>query len=73
MQWYYVATLAVYVVVEAANATEAREIGRRKLISIFEREGLNESAVVIKTVRLATSDEVSDYREEMSDRALARG
>jgi hypothetical protein len=61
MPTYYVATMARYVLVEAENESQARERGRRALneqyADLRERLGRN-VPIEIRTIRLATEDEV---------------
>jgi hypothetical protein len=61
MIWYYVATLARYVLVEAGNEWEARERGYAALNELYadirQRLGCG-MRVEIRTVRPATEDEV---------------
>ena len=59
MPMCYVATLATYVVVEAANEADARRVGHEAL------QALNPGRTApleIRTVRLATPDEVDLHR-----------
>jgi hypothetical protein len=62
---YYVATLANYVLVNAANETDARELGRAALVELTGNATPN-----IRTIRLATDDEIelSRWHHEMLDR-----
>lgn len=60
MTTYYVATLARYVLVDAANKEDAVEKGRQALHALYPdiRERLGQEVPInIKTVRLATNDE----------------
>ena len=61
MPQYYVATLACYVLVEAENSDQARELGRSALQDLYadvhQRLG-RDVPVNICTVRLATADEI---------------
>jgi hypothetical protein len=78
MPQYYVATLARYVLVEAENADQARELGRLALHDLYAdvRERLGRDvAVNIRTVRLATADEVelcTWHREMIASEAQMR-
>jgi hypothetical protein len=61
MTTFYVATLARYVLVEAANETEARQLGAAALHELYAdlRAKLGRDVPIeIRTVRLATSDEI---------------
>ena len=53
MTTYYVATLANYVLVNAANETDARELGRAALVELTGNATPN-----VRTIRLATDDEI---------------
>ncbi len=57
MTTYYVATLACYVLVEAGNEADARELGRAALVEIT-----GNAAPTIRTIRPATDDEVEFWR-----------
>ncbi|MCO6455488.1 MAG: hypothetical protein J5I93_09345 [Pirellulaceae bacterium] len=59
---YYVATLANYVLVNAANETDALELGRAALIELTGNATPN-----IRTIRFATDDEIelSRWHQEM--------
>jgi hypothetical protein len=65
MATYYVATLARYVLVDAANENDARELGLVALHELYadvrERLGRDVSTN-ITTIRLATNDEVDLWR-----------
>jgi hypothetical protein len=54
MTMYYVATLARYVLVDAANETSARQIGQAAL----QAEAGDRAAIQVRTVRPATDDEI---------------
>jgi hypothetical protein len=61
MTAYYVSTLARYVVVDAENETQARELGQVALHELYAdvRERLGRDVPIeIHTVRPATTDEV---------------
>ena len=65
MTTYYVATLARYVLVEAANEADARELGQAALHELYAgvRDRLGkEVAIDIRTIRPATSDEIEFWR-----------
>lgn len=57
MTMYYVATLANYVLVDAADETDARELGRAALIELTGNATPN-----IRTLRPATDDEIDFWR-----------
>ena len=70
MTTYYVATLACYVLVEARNETQARELGCAALHDLYAdlREKLGRKVPIdIQTVRLATDDEMElwDWHHDM--------
>jgi len=61
MTTYYVATLARYVLVDADDKRQARELGRAALHDLYAdlRERLGrEVPIEIRTVRKATGDEI---------------
>jgi hypothetical protein len=61
MTTYYVATLARYVLVDAEDETQARELGRAALHDLYAdlRERLGrEVPIEIRTVREAAEDEI---------------
>lgn len=61
MTMYYVATLARYVLVDAATDTEARSLGHAALYDLYEdvRERVGrEVPIDIHTVREASADEI---------------
>ncbi len=62
MTTYYVATLANYVLVDAANETAARELGRAALAELTGNATPN-----IRMIRPATGDEIelSRWHQEM--------
>jgi hypothetical protein len=65
MTTYYVATLAKYVLVEAENEAQARELGRVALETLHSETGRllgKDLPVNILVVRPATTDEVEFYR-----------
>jgi len=65
MTMYYVATLARYVLVEAADETAARAAGRAALYDLYADicEKFNhEIPINIRTVRPATSEEIELWR-----------
>lgn len=68
MTTYYVATLANYVLVDAANETDARELGRAVLAELTGSATPN-----VQTIRLATGDEIelSRWHQEMLAREAA--
>jgi hypothetical protein len=68
MTTYYVATLANYVLVDAANETDARELGRAALAELTGNATPN-----IRTIRHATGDEIelSQWHQEMLAREAA--
>ena len=78
MPQYYVATLARYVLVEAENSDQARELGRNALQDLYAdvRECLSRDVPVnIRTVRLATADEIEIcewHRELIANEAKMR-
>jgi hypothetical protein len=57
MTTYYVVTLACYVLVEAANEADARELGRAALVELAGNATPN-----IRTIRPATDDEIELWR-----------
>ncbi len=57
MTIYRVATLACYVLVEAENETEARQLGQSALEGRL-RDERRDAPVVIRTVRPASADEI---------------
>ena len=57
MSTYYVATLASYVLVDAADECEARREGATALSRMNAERGSN-APVHVRTVRLATDDEI---------------
>jgi hypothetical protein len=57
MTTYYVATLARYVLVDAANETDARERGHAALIELTGNATPN-----VRTIRPATDDEIDFWR-----------
>ena len=62
MTTYYVATLAHYVLADAANEDEARELGRAALVDLTGNATPN-----IRAIRPATGDEIelSRWQHEM--------
>ena len=73
MTTYYVATLARYVLVEAENETQARELGHAALHELYAdvRQRLGKDVPIeIRTIRAATSDEIDMQR--WHDEMLAR-
>lgn len=61
MKTYYVATLARYVLVEAEDEAQARELGRPALHDLYAdlRERLGKEVPIdIRTVREATTEEI---------------
>ena len=65
MTTYYVATLARYVLVDADDEPEARELGRSALHDLYgdlrERLG-KEVPIEIRTIREATQDEIDLWK-----------
>lgn len=57
MTVYYVATLARYVLIEAADASTARELGAEQLAAMATTV-VTPAEVRIQTVREATADEI---------------
>ena len=57
MTTYYVATLARYVLGDAANEADARELGHTALVELTGNAAPN-----IRTIRLATDDEIDFWR-----------
>ena len=65
MTTYYVATLARYVLVDAADESQARELGQNALYDLYAdlRAKLgHEVPINIQTVRPATEDEIQLWR-----------
>ena len=59
MTTYYVATLARYVLVEAASDAEARYRGHDALLELYAKDGaVDDVSINIRTVRPATEDEI---------------
>jgi hypothetical protein len=58
MTTYYVATLARYVLVDAANESDARERGYAALRDLYADDGRSSAEINIRTVRPATDDEI---------------
>lgn len=76
MTTYYVATLARYVLVDAENESQARELGHAALDELYAdlRERLGKDVPInILTVRPATSDEIDmmKWHREMLAREAA--
>lgn len=76
MTTYYVATLARYVLVDAENETQARELGHAALHELYAdlRERLGKDVPIsILTIRPATSDEMDmmKWHREMLAREAA--
>lgn len=76
MTTYYVATLARYVLVDAENETQARELGNAALHELYAdlRERLGKDVPInILTIRPATSDEMDmmKWHREMLVREAA--
>ena len=65
MTTFYVATLASYVLVEAADETQARELGHAALVQLT-----GNTTPSIRNIRLATNDEIelSRWHQEMLER-----
>jgi len=55
MATFYVATLARYVLVEAENEAQARELGQADMLAVYADQ---ERPIQIRTVRQATKDEI---------------
>lgn len=75
MTTYYVATRARYVVVDAENETQARELGQAELYADLRERLGREVPIEIHTVRPATTDEIdmTKWHNEMVAReALLR-
>lgn len=68
MTTFYVATLAQCVLVEAADETQARELGA----DVIAKLGRN-LPIVIRTVRPATSDEIEFDRWNQETTAREQG
>jgi hypothetical protein len=67
MTTFYVATRASYVLVDAADETQARQLGQPALAALY-RETLGiDVPIQIHTVRLPTSDEIEtmNWHNEM--------
>lgn len=65
MTTYYIATLARYVLVDADDETQARELGHAALHDLYAdlRERLGRDVPIdIRTVRPATDDEIALMR-----------
>ena len=65
MQTFLVATLARYVLVDAENETQARELGQTALYDLYadlRAKYGKEVPVEIHTVRLATAEEIELWR-----------
>ncbi len=64
MTTYYVATLATYVLVDAANELQARELGHAALVQLT-----GNATPHIRTIRHATDDEIElcRWHQEMLD------
>ncbi len=77
MTTYYVATRAFYVLVEAANETEARQLGQPALQKLQANVSaqVRELPVEIRVVRPATDDEVEleNWHREMVSRERTQG
>jgi hypothetical protein len=58
MTTFYVATRTCYVLVEAADEGQARELGRPGLAALYREQLGREVAVEIHTVRPATAKEI---------------
>ena len=74
MTTYYVATLARYVLVDAENELDARELGYAALRTLYASDGRREEAITVRTVRPATHDEIELWRwhQEMVAAETAR-
>jgi hypothetical protein len=55
---FYVATRSCYVLVEASDLDQARELGRPGLAKLYREQLGKEVAVEIQTVRPATDEEI---------------
>jgi len=76
MATYYIATLARYVLVDAANEADARELGYATMLELYAdvRQRLGkEVPITIHTVRLATDDEIEFWREHQNSVAREGG
>ena len=65
MSTYYVATLARYVLVEAESPSQARELGHPALSELYSAGRVTlgpELPLVVRTVRLASDDEIDTMR-----------
>ena len=58
MTTYYVATLARYVLVDAEDEAQARELGHAALHADMRQQYGREVPITIRTVRPATQDEI---------------
>jgi len=68
MTTFYVATLAQYVLVEAEDETQARQLGTEGIAKL----GRN-LPIIIRTIRPATSDEIEFDRWHQEALACERG
>jgi hypothetical protein len=62
MATFYVATRAVYVLVDAANEDEARELGRPALAALFRETLGRHVPFEVHTVRPASGDKIELMR-----------
>ena len=73
---YYVATLARYVLIDAANETQAADLGKESLHDLYAdlRERLGrEVPINIRTIRPATSEEIEFDRWHQEQLAREQG
>jgi hypothetical protein len=72
MTTFYVATLARYVLVDAENESDARELGRTALHDLYTCDRRAVAAINIRTVRPATDDETEQWRWHQEKLAAER-
>ena len=72
MTTYYVATLARYVLVDADDEIDARERGFAALHDLYADDGRAGAVINIRTVRLATEDEIELWRWHQENVARER-
>ena len=72
MTTYYVATRVNYVLVDAADEAQARELGQPGLAKLYRECLGKEVPVVIHTIRPATADEIEtmQWHNEMLAREV---
>jgi len=61
---YYVATRILFVLVQAADETEARELGQAALNSLYGARLRRPVTTAIQTLRLASEDEIALLRRD---------